>query len=150
MIKRNKGVIKEVNWKLCNFIEYLKYNTEELVKIFDNLKFPDQINDGFKKQFSQEVFKNIFNATKRTELSMNESSTLEVKVASKSEKAGILFVLPNRWCLRVEEQQLARQRDETQEDDSAHWEPRPGEKQSPVWERTHGTTAIQGRHFERK
>lgn len=56
-----------------DFLEFIKYSTEQIVSIFNNLSLPESLGDEFKGRFSEELVKNVFREGKRTELCLNEA-----------------------------------------------------------------------------
>ena len=59
-----------------------------MLRVFDNLQLGDTMGEDFRAQISDEIFKDIFTQTKRTQLCVYES---ESKSPAKREKGNQLF-----------------------------------------------------------
>lgn len=62
-------------------LEFIQYSTEEMLKIFsDGLShLPETMPESFSKLFTSEMMKNVFNETRRFELSLKEEDVLLAK-----------------------------------------------------------------------
>lgn len=64
-----------------NYLEFISYQTDDILKIFNEGlgNLTDKISESFKNQFTEEIIKNVFNDTRRYELSLKEDSIIKAK-----------------------------------------------------------------------
>ena len=62
-------------------LEFIQYSTEEMLKIFNEglSHLPEKMPESFSKLFTSEMMKNVFNETRRFELSLKEEDVLLAK-----------------------------------------------------------------------